>query len=229
MKSYNTEPPGGGAVDSQRGHCRPRRHGENPARVVVAVHRGDDAAAGESGGRLHGYRLGRRRNRAENIDQHRRRVCRMAGAGQPEKTKINLLDTPGYSTFLNETKSSLIAADAALIVVDAAAGVQVVTEKVWDYATEYDQPRAFLLNWMDRELASFDRALRIAAARVRTRRGADSAADRFGARVFAAWWIDHDEGAALHAGWRRQSEDRGDSRRAGRPAKTGARGAGGDW
>ena len=78
--------------------------------------------------------------------------------GQAEKTKINLLDTPGYSTFLNETKSSLIAADASLIVVDAAAGVQVVTEKVWDYATEYDQPRAFLLNWMDRDLASFDRA-----------------------------------------------------------------------
>ena len=79
--------------------------------------------------------------------------------GQPEKTKINLLDTPGYSTFINETKSSLIAADASLIVVDAAAGVQVVTEKVWDYATEYDQPRAFVLNWMDRELASFERAL----------------------------------------------------------------------
>ena len=78
---------------------------------------------------------------------------------QPEKTKINLLDTPGYSTFINETKSSLIAADAALILVDAAAGVQVVTEKVWDYAAEYDLPRAFLLNWMDRDLASFERAL----------------------------------------------------------------------
>jgi elongation factor G len=79
--------------------------------------------------------------------------------GEPEKAKINLLDTPGYSTFINETKSSLIAADASLIVVDAAAGVQVVTEKVWDYATEYDQPRAFVLNWMDRELASFERGL----------------------------------------------------------------------
>ncbi|MDR3720855.1 MAG: elongation factor G [Candidatus Acidoferrales bacterium] len=79
--------------------------------------------------------------------------------GQSEKTKINLLDTPGYSTFINETKSSLIATDASLIVVDAAAGVQVVTEKVWDYATEYDQPRAFVLNWMDRDLASFERAL----------------------------------------------------------------------
>ena len=69
------------------------------------------------------------------------------------------LDTPGYSTFINETKSSLIAADASLIVVDAASGVQVCTERVWDYATEYDQPRAFVLNWMDRELASFERAL----------------------------------------------------------------------
>ncbi len=80
--------------------------------------------------------------------------------GQNEKTKINLLDTPGYSTFVNETKASLVAADAALILVDAVSGVQVVTEKVWDYATEHDQPRAFVLNWMDRELASFERALK---------------------------------------------------------------------
>jgi elongation factor G len=79
--------------------------------------------------------------------------------GQSDKTKMNLLDTPGYSTFINETKASLIAADACLILVDAVTGVQVVTEKVWDYATEYDQPRAFVLNWMDRELASFERAL----------------------------------------------------------------------
>jgi elongation factor G len=79
--------------------------------------------------------------------------------GETEKAKINFLDTPGYSTFLNETKSSLVAADASLIVVDAAAGVQVVTERVWDDATEYDQPRAFVLNWMDRDLASFERSL----------------------------------------------------------------------
>ena len=79
--------------------------------------------------------------------------------GQAEKTKINLLDTPGYTTFINDTKASLIGADASLILVDAAAGVQVMTERVWDYATEYDQPRAFVINWMDRELASFERAL----------------------------------------------------------------------
>jgi elongation factor G len=79
--------------------------------------------------------------------------------GQAEKTKINLLDTPGYSTFINDTKTSLIATDAALIAIDAAAGVQVMTERVWDYATEYEQPRAFLVNRLDRELASFVRAL----------------------------------------------------------------------
>ena len=81
-------------------------------------------------------------------------------AGQsPEKVKINFLDTPGYSTFINDTRASLVAADAVLILVDALAGVQVMTEKVWDYATEYDLPRAFAINWMDRELASFDHAM----------------------------------------------------------------------
>ena len=82
-----------------------------------------------------------------------------APGGQGEKIKINFLDTPGYSTFINDTRATLVAADAALLVVDALAGVQVVTEKVWDYATEYDLPRAFAINWMDRELASYDRAM----------------------------------------------------------------------
>ena len=54
-----------------------------------------------------------------------------------------------YSTFINETRATLIAADAALVVVDAHAGVQVVTEKVWDYCSEYDLPRAILINRMD--------------------------------------------------------------------------------
>src|SRR5215472_7736155 len=80
-------------------------------------------------------------------------------SGQAEKVKINFLDTPGYSTFLNDTRAALISADAVLILVDAVAGVQVVTEKVWDYATEYDVPRAFAINWMDRELANYDRAM----------------------------------------------------------------------
>jgi elongation factor G len=79
--------------------------------------------------------------------------------GQPGKVKINLLDLPGYSTFITETKASLIAADAALITVDAHTGAQVTTEKDWDYCMEYDIPRAFVLTWMDRELSSFERSM----------------------------------------------------------------------
>src|SRR5690349_1034341 len=73
--------------------------------------------------------------------------------------KINFIDLPGYSTFITEAKASLIAADAALIAVDGHVGVQVTTEKVWDYCTEYDIPRAFVLTWMDRELSSFERSM----------------------------------------------------------------------
>jgi len=73
--------------------------------------------------------------------------------------KINFIDLPGYSTFVTEAKASLIAADAALIAVDAHVGAQVTTEKVWDYCTEYDIPRAFVLTQMDRELASFERSM----------------------------------------------------------------------
>src|SRR5499425_3028871 len=80
-------------------------------------------------------------------------------SGSSDKVKINFLDLPGSSTFINESKASLIAADAALIAVDAHVGAQVTTEKVWDYCTEYDIPRAFVLTWMDRELSSFERSM----------------------------------------------------------------------
>jgi elongation factor G len=82
--------------------------------------------------------------------------CTLCSGGN---VKINFLDLPGYSTFITETKASLIAADAVLITVDAHVGAQVTTEKVWDYCAEYDVPRAFVLTWMDRELASFERSL----------------------------------------------------------------------
>src|SRR6202158_1375678 len=80
-------------------------------------------------------------------------------SGSAERVKINLIDLPVYSTFITETKASLIAADAALITVDAHVGAQVTTEKVWDYCVEYDIPRAFILTWMDRDLSSFERSM----------------------------------------------------------------------
>jgi len=73
--------------------------------------------------------------------------------------KINLLDTPGFNIFLNDTKASMIAADSALVMVDAVSGVEVQTEKVWSYAEEYHLPRALVVNKLERERASFDRAM----------------------------------------------------------------------
>ena len=75
------------------------------------------------------------------------------------KKKINILDTPGYRPFLTDTKLVLRAADAAVVVIDAVAGVEVQTEKVWEYATEFDLPRILVINKMDRDNASFERAL----------------------------------------------------------------------
>ncbi len=75
------------------------------------------------------------------------------------KVKINFLDTPGYNIFLNDTQASMTAADSVLILVDAVAGVEVQTEKVWGFAEGYGQPRVLLVNKNDRERASFERAI----------------------------------------------------------------------
>src|SRR5262245_201189 len=79
--------------------------------------------------------------------------------GEWKKNKINLLDAPGYANFLAEARSALRVADAAVVVVDAVAGVEVQTEKVWGYAAEYGLPRVVVVNRMDRERASFQRTL----------------------------------------------------------------------
>jgi elongation factor G len=76
-----------------------------------------------------------------------------------KKTKINLLDTPGYNIFINDTRAALVAADAALVLVDGVAGVEVQTEKVWAFTNDYRLPRAVVVNKLDRERADFQRAL----------------------------------------------------------------------
>lgn len=81
------------------------------------------------------------------------------GTGEWKKAKLNLLDTPGYANFLSEARAALRVADAAVVVVDAVSGVEVGTEKVWGYAVEYGLPRLLVVNRMDRERASFERAL----------------------------------------------------------------------
>lgn len=71
-------------------------------------------------------------------------------------TKINLLDTPGYLDFTGEALSAVRVADAALIVVSATSGVEVGTERVWEYCEARGIPRIFFVSNMDKEHADFE-------------------------------------------------------------------------
>jgi elongation factor G len=75
------------------------------------------------------------------------------------KTKINLIDTPGMANFLADARAALQVVDAALVVVDAVSGVQVQTEKTWQAADELKLPRLVVVNRLDRERASLERTL----------------------------------------------------------------------
>src|SRR5213080_4131843 len=60
--------------------------------------------------------------------------------------RVNFIDTPGYGDFIADARAGLRVVDAALVVVDAVAGVQVQTEKVWKFASEYTLPCVVLVN-----------------------------------------------------------------------------------
>jgi elongation factor G len=72
-----------------------------------------------------------------------------------EDIKINLLDTPGYFDFVGEVEEALAAADAAVIVISAKAGVEVGTMKSWDFCEKYKLPRIFFVTDMDDDNASY--------------------------------------------------------------------------
>ncbi len=73
--------------------------------------------------------------------------------------KINILDTPGYTDFQGEVINALRVADAAVVVVDSVAGVEVGTEIAWQVAAQNNLPLIAVVNKMDRENANFGRAL----------------------------------------------------------------------
>jgi len=76
------------------------------------------------------------------------------------RTKINIIDTPGMANFLADARAALRVADAAITVVDAVSGVQVQTEKTWQACDELSLPRLVVVNRLDRERASLERTLR---------------------------------------------------------------------
>ena len=76
-----------------------------------------------------------------------------------DKAKINLIDTPGFNMFIHEAEMVMPAVEAALVVVDAVSGVQVVTQKIWGFAEKYPLPRIMVCTRMDRERADFRRCM----------------------------------------------------------------------
>lgn len=76
-----------------------------------------------------------------------------------KKFNLTLIDTPGYADFILETKASLRSADGVVVVIDALAGVEVMTEKVMDFVDELELPRIFFINKLDRDNADIETAL----------------------------------------------------------------------
>lgn len=74
-------------------------------------------------------------------------------------TKINLLDTPGYTDFIGEVISAMRVSEGALIMVDAVNGLEVGTEIALNYCSKFSLPRFLLINKMERENANFQKSL----------------------------------------------------------------------
>jgi elongation factor G len=68
---------------------------------------------------------------------------------------MNFIDTPGYSEFCGEVRAALRASDGILLVVSAESGVEMDTERAWDYGVELKLPRILYINKMDAEHADF--------------------------------------------------------------------------
>jgi len=75
------------------------------------------------------------------------------------KTKINLIDTPGFANFFSDARAALSVVDGVLVAVDGVSGPEVQTEKMWEEAEAQELPRIVVLTRTDRERASLDRTL----------------------------------------------------------------------
>ena len=93
-------------------------------------------------------------------EQKRKQSINLAiGTLEADGARITIVDTPGYADFQADVVEALSAVDAAVVVIDASAGVEVGTEEVWKLAEERGLPRFVFVNKMDRENANFDAVL----------------------------------------------------------------------
>ena len=110
-------------------------------------------------------RMGRVDDGSSTTDYDEEEIARKMSIGASmayvewQGTKINFIDTPGFNMFVHEAKLALPVVDAAVVVVDGVAGVEVVTERVWSYCEEYRTPRLIVVNRMDRDRADSERVL----------------------------------------------------------------------
>ena len=73
--------------------------------------------------------------------------------------KINIIDTPGYDDFSGELISALRVADTGLMILNAAAGVEVGTDVIWEYTDKFKTPTLFVVNQLDKDDVDFDKTL----------------------------------------------------------------------
>ncbi|MCK4911212.1 MAG: elongation factor G [Thermodesulfovibrionales bacterium] len=73
--------------------------------------------------------------------------------------RINIIDTPGFINFLEDTKGSMRAADGVVLMISALSGIKGETEKIWGFATDFNLPVVAFVNKMDKESADFQNAL----------------------------------------------------------------------
>ena len=102
---------------------------------------------------------------------------------------INLIDTPGHADFTFEVLRSLRILDGAICILDAVAGVEAQTEKVWFQAARYNIPSIIYVNKLDREGASFGETIKQIASRLHT----------FPAVCQVPWW-EGDRGSFIGLG-----------------------------
>lgn len=99
---------------------------------------------------------------SDYTDEEKRRGISITSSLVPvewDGGKLNLIDAPGYFDFSGEVRAALRATEAAMLVVDASAGIEVGTEKDWNYMEKIGFPRIIFLNKMDKENVSFDKVV----------------------------------------------------------------------
>jgi elongation factor G len=74
--------------------------------------------------------------------------------------KINIIDTPGYDDFNGEVISALRVADTGVLLLNAAMGVEVGADLIWDYTERFKTPMILAINKFDHDKADFEKTLR---------------------------------------------------------------------